>query len=202
MVDLTGQSFSRLTVVGLVRRGPRHWLCKCSCGKDAEVRQDRLLAGRTKSCGCLHRELMLATTRLGHESEYDIWKAMKQRCCNPSSKDYYRYGGRGISMCQRWKLSFNAFLADMGIRPSKNHSIDRIDNDGNYEPGNCRWATASQQARNKRRDQLIEWNGQSLCVRDWERVLGFKRDVVRQRLKAGWSVEDALTAPKAVRNFH
>lgn len=150
--DLTGQVFSRLTVLefaGLRHRQSR-WLCACSCGKEKTVFGGNLKSGATRSCGCLIAETVGNRSRkhgLSKTPEYKVWRAMFQRCEDRSSKSYRRYGGRGISICGRWR-TFENFLADMGKRPSKTHSIDRVNNDGNYEPSNCRWATRKQQYEN------------------------------------------------------
>ena len=169
-LDLVGQRFGRLTVrshAGTSAHGKSLWLCDCNCGNEATTDARCLVSGKTTSCGCLFSEV--ARERLekirqtvphgrlkhGHARartpEYAVWKTMKQRC-SPTSKGYDRelYYARGIRVCARWQASFEAFISDMGPRPSRRHSIDRIDNTGNYEPGNCRWATASEQRRNQR----------------------------------------------------
>lgn len=124
---------------------------------------------------------------------YRTWYAMLQRCQNPRNPVFRRYGGRGITVCDRWQ-SFENFYADMGSRPTPKHSIDRIDNNGNYEPGNCRWATPHEQARNRGDNYLIEWRGETRCLSDWCEVVGLTYSTVKGRLDSGWSVERALTA--------
>lgn len=131
--------------------------------------------------------------------EYRIWAAIRARCLNPNMPGYKHYGGRGIKICQQWN-EFENFLADMGPRPSSRHSIDRYpDNNGHYEPGNCRWATQTQQSRNTRANRLITFRGETHCVREWEEILGFPRNVIAIRLFNGWPEIDALTTPKGVR---
>lgn len=120
---------------------------------------------------------------------------MIRRCENPKTFGFARYGGRGIRVCERWRNSFTAFLADMGERPSASHSLDRINTNGNYEPENCRWATRLQQNRNSRNNTLIEWNGETLCIAEWAERTGISKFVLSMRLLRGWSIERTLTFP-------
>jgi hypothetical protein len=158
-IDLTGQRFSLLIVVGRAdsyrhpdgRCGEARWLCRCHCGAESIVAGSRLRRGTTRSCGC--RRALAPLDRITHgmsrEPEYRSWRAMHQRCSEPRRINWAYYGGRGIRVCSRW-ASFRTFLEDVGRKPSPAHSLDRIDNAGHYEPGNVRWATPSEQARNRR----------------------------------------------------
>lgn len=130
-----------------------------------------------------------------YSSEYSIWMNMRARCRNPKNNRYHLYGARGISVCQRWEVDFLNFLEDMGRRPSTDHSIDRIDNNGNYTPDNCRWATRSEQARNTRSSRFLEFKGRRLTLTEWAQEIGMDRRSLHLRLKSGWSIERALTEP-------
>ena len=170
IIEMIGKTFGRLTVVSLqdtrCANGARVWICRCSCGKNTAVLGCHLRDGHTRSCGCLQEEvakelaydLHRITLRHGESfdgprpsKEYNTWHMMQQRCTNPNAINYSYYGGRGITICERWFNSFENFLIDVGRAPSPKHSIDRIDVNGNYEPGNVQWTTASWQAKNRRR---------------------------------------------------
>jgi hypothetical protein len=182
------------------------WNCLCTlCNTEKAVSSKHLTQAKgTKSCGCLsslkgnpNRFKDKGINGLSHLSEYRIWKGLMTRCLNPKAQSYFRYGGRGITVCKRWlgSTGFHNFLEDMGERPSPKHSIDRIDNNGNYEPGNCRWATAKEQSNNTRRNRVIEYQGRSQTLIQWAREIGINEETLRDRLECNWSVERALTEP-------
>lgn len=160
MVDLNGSQFGRLSVVerdGLVV--PTRWICRCECGVVKSVASSKLTSGNTQSCGCLGRELSADRARkhgLSRSPEYRVYKTMINRCYNEKVVKYPRYGGRGIKVCPEWLASFETFYKDMGPRPSDDHSIERKDNDGDYCPDNCRWATRIEQANNKSNSVLFD----------------------------------------------
>jgi hypothetical protein len=168
MKDLAGYTFDRLTAIQYLGPHPKSraslWLCRCACGNEITVPSTALAFGNTKSCGCLQKEKASAKALrenfrhgLSHTPEWYSWQSMIQRCTNPKHRTYRYWGGRGITVCAEWRYSFPAFLANMGPRPSSKHTLDRINNDGNYAPGNCRWATAKEQISNRRPRQF--WVG-------------------------------------------
>ena len=202
-LKLTGRVFGRLAAIERAPKKPYSgnaaWRCRCECGNERIVLALKLTAGATKSCGCLKAQMAAERRRTHGRSntrEFHAWAAAKQRCTNPNHIAWNDYGGRGIRMCQRWLESFQAFLDDMGAPPSQSHTIDRVNSNGGYEPGNCRWATPAEQARNKRTNRRIEFQGRTMTVAEWERALGFTAGRIKARLLAGWSVERALTAPR------
>lgn len=184
LIDLTNQRFGRLLVLRYT--GKYYWLCLCDCGVTKPVHSYSLRNGDTKSCGCLRREVLSNVRhRLAGTPIHQVWVRMKQRCHNPNNKSFKHYGARGIRVCERWTSSFENFLADMGERPSNRHSIDRIDNDGDYTPENCRWATLKQQANNTRRNRKIEHNGVTKNLNQWASELGMSRATLESRIGVG-----------------
>jgi hypothetical protein len=197
--DLTGRVFGRLTVVARaenIGNWQSRWTCRCSCdGKLVIVRAACITNGGTQSCGCLRQTHGGSGTR-----EYRIWLAMKMRCADQSQDNY---GGRGISVCERWRDSFENFLADMGKCPSPDHSIDRFpDNDGNYEPGNCRWATAIEQMGNTRKNRMLTYKGETKHASEWARLIGMKVGTMMARLRKGWSDEKIIEMPVKHLTWH
>lgn len=190
-----GKKFGRWTVLSFTKRTKHYsyWLCRCDCGVERQVIRNMITGGRSKSCGCLSKELVSARSRrhgLSYSKEYKIWVAMLGRCSNRSNKRYADYGGRGIKVCDRW-LKFDAFYADLGPRPNGG-TLDRIDNDLGYFPENCRWATTKQQSRNKRNSRLITCHGETRCVSEWSEITGLSRNVIFGRLARGWTHEQTI----------
>ncbi len=139
---------------------------------------------------------------LSHTLEYAAWRAMRSRCTDPRNKRFYGYGGRGIRVCPEWDVSFVAFISDMGRRPSSQHSLDRIDNDGNYEPGNCRWATRKEQDANRGNLTLMTWNGETKSVTAWAEVTGLPKHTIYVRVWRGWPADRALSTPNGGKGGH
>jgi hypothetical protein len=212
--DLTGRVFGRLTVIsfshserksGPTKRGYHYfWNCMCSCGKHKVAMGQSLLGGNTQSCGCYAIERAIETQTSADRSyctvhgmhaspEHGNWTAMLQRCRNPNAHGYELYGGRGITVCDRW-LEFSAFFADMGERPTPKHSLDRFpDRNGPYEPGNVRWATQEEQANNTSSNVWLEYDGKRLTIAQWSRATGLQHGTIRARLRAQWPIEQVLS---------
>ncbi len=201
-----GVRYGRLTIVNEAERyrSPgghleRRVVCECDCGNTRTLLLGSIRSGRTTSCGCLANDGTAARNRrnathgMSQSPTFRTWKGMKQRCNYPQHVAYQRYGGRGIKVCDRW-LMFEAFVEDMGERPS-GCSIDRIDNDGNYEPGNCRWATITEQARNKYKNVMLDYGGHTRCVAEWAEETGIQAATIAARIKRGWSAEKIMTQP-------
>lgn len=159
-INIIGERFYNLVVKKFYKSkgGLSYWICQCDCGKEKIIQGGHLKSNSVKSCGCLKGKMIadkIKKHNLSYSSEYKIWANMKDRCYNEKSDNYHNYGGRGIIVCKEWINSFEKFYSDMGKRPSSKHSINRIDNNGNYEPNNCCWATKTQQDRNKRNNRKV-----------------------------------------------
>lgn len=205
--DLTGQKFNHLTVIRYIGRknGRTMWHCLCDCGNEVDVDSSSLKSGNTTACGCRQSEGWGSNKTHGMSGKriYRIWMGIKNRCYYEKNKYYSNYGGRGIRVCDEWLESFENFYKwaiENGY--AKNLTIDRIDNDGNYEPSNCRWVTRIEQMNNTRRNRMIEYNGERKSVTEFAREFEISPELVHGRLNRGWSVKDALTIPKgAVQNY-
>lgn len=204
-LDLTGETFGRLTAIKLSEdrsKGTR-WICECSCGKITTVATNCLRTKNTVSCGCYCAEILSKRRKThGHSGtkEYTAWRHILDRCLNEKSKKYKDYGGRGITICQEWLNNFESFLSHIGYAPTPKHTVDRIDVNGNYEPGNVRWATMKQQANNKTNNRIVDLNdgaGPMTFNQQAER-LNIPRDRVKMRLLYGWSIEEAFKGEKRI----
>lgn len=197
--DVTGQRFGLLTVIKRVendKQGNSRWLCKCDCENTAIVSGKDLQRAHTKSCGCLHEKHSKSQTRL-----YRVWRGMKTRCLNSKYPYYSNYGGRGVQVCEEWKNDFQTFY-DWAMKNGYNEkakrgecTLDRIDNNGNYEPNNCRWTTNKQQSRNRRTNHLLTYKGKTQNIIQWVEETGISRSVFVSRLQNGWNMEKIIKTP-------
>lgn len=198
--DLLGLRFGRLIVISHqgISRGHHTWECKCDCGGVCVVASGNLRSGNTRSCGCLSSETTSERNRthgMSDSKEYKTWRSMLDRCSKPSQVSFERYGGRGITVCERWKNSFEHFLSDMGMMPSPEYTIERNDSNGNYEPTNCRWATKIEQANNKRNTVWVDVAGVKRSAAEWSRLTGISGCSIRRRIQKGWKPLDAISLP-------
>ena len=191
--DLSGMRFGSLLVLGLseITKKSSYWFCKCDCGNIVRVRSSGFKQNKLKSCSCSYA---VDWNDDGIRAAHSAWNAMLQRCTNVKNKHYHDYGGRGITVCDRW-LKFKNFIEDMGPRPERGLTFDRIDNNKGYCKENCRWATWTVQANNKRNNHYLTHDGISLTVSQWSKRLGIERQVIQCRITLGWTTERALTYP-------
>ena len=194
--NLTGIKFGLLEAKKF--SPPRKWFCVCDCGNEIEVFTDNLTRNHTKSCGC-NKAQFVTNSKLRHgkadgkNKVYTAWHNMKDRCSNQNNKDYINYGGRGISVCETW-LTFERFYKDMGEPPSKKHTLERVDVNGDYSPQNCEWATSSVQRNNQRRSKKYEFQGESHSLIEWCNIKNMPYARLAQRVeKLGWDFERAIT---------
>jgi len=202
LIDLTGKKSGYLTVLSKSKNqtnaGQPKWVCRCCCGELIEAPGPALRRQSIKSCGCMKSDLIRAASTkwiVRPKQVYTAWNTMRARCYDANNHAYKRYGGRGIRVCPSWLASFDAFLRDMGEPPTDDHSIDRIDNDGNYSPENCRWATRKQQARNRRSSRIVTAFGESKPLAAWaeDARCKVKYGTLKRRLRIGLEPEDAIT---------
>lgn len=188
--DLTGTKFGFLTIKkfnGYKTNYTQFWECLCDCGNTIIVSKPNLTNNHTKSCGCYKNYKHCTTHKMADSRVYNIWIGMKQRCNNPNYAPFNGYGARGIKVCDRWLESFENFLADIGEPPTAKHSIDRIDNNGDYELSNCRWATQTQQANNKRNTLIIEYKNEKKPFQEWCRIFNINNKTAYSRFSTyGW----------------
>lgn len=185
LIDITGQRYGRLVVTAMLPN--KKCECLCDCGNLSTPLRADVRKGHTTTCGCSKEHHGMSGSK-----EYMIWVSIIKRCCNPHDKDYERYGGRGITVCDEWRHSFEAFYKDMGARPDDCQTIDRINNNGNYEPGNCRWTTWKRQNRNTSRTIMIDYHGLSLPLCDVADLAGIPVGMLRRRYYDGWAIDRML----------
>ena len=207
MQDLTGQKFGKLKVLELhhrertYKKGKKngfrnYYLCQCECGGTKIVRSDGLTSGDTSSCGCIKTVPVHTTHNLSNHRLYYIWKNIKSRCTNRNNKRYKDYGNRGILICNEWINNFSNFYNwAMANNYKDSLTIDRIDNNGNYEPSNCRWVTMKANCNNKRNNHLVTYNGKTNTLMEWSEVLKMPYSTLKRRLQRGWSVDKSFTTP-------
>lgn len=190
-LELSNRKYGKLIVIKRSKKRPTHWVCLCDCGNSTEVHGGHLRHGHTTSCGCYKREVG-RTHGMSGTPEYITWENIVQRTTNPNHPQFKYWGGRGITMCDRWLNSFENFYDDMGDKPN-NLTIDRIDNNKGYYPENCRWATMKEQNLNTRRTTKITYNNITMSKSEWANYLGIKYITVCSRFSRGWSIEKALS---------
>lgn len=224
--DYTGEKYGRLTVIGLDKercfysngRSCKKWVCRCDCGNIVSLTTSEFVYGKTKSCGCLKREMdimrinFIDRTTHGECSNgektrlFRIWCGIKNRCNNPNNNIYKYYGGRGIQVCDEWAndyLTFKSWALLNGYKDDENNplTIDRIDVDKDYSPDNCRWTTRKEQANNKRNNTFLEYNNEVRTIAEWSSIIGINQATIWRRINVqGWSIEDALALPLYVRH--
>lgn len=209
MIDLAGKRFGRLVVLGYTGKQQQGktkiifvptWLCLCDCGNRVLVEGGNLKSGKSQSCGCVRAENLINNPPSfihggTYMTEYSVWRGMIQRCLNPNCSNFPRYGGRGIKICPQWR-DFTVFLADVGKRPGPEYSLDRIDNDGDYEPGNVAWRTDKDQANNRNSNTHVTYQEETKTLAQWSDQLGIKLNTLAYRIyTAGWTIERAFSTP-------
>ena len=208
-IDITGQRFGRLVAIRYEGSDPRKrrsiWRYACDCGGVRVTSMDSVKDGSVKGCSdCFVERCRVVGSMASHpkrggkkarSAECTAWRGMRHRCHDKGDKEFRNYGARGITVCDRWRYDFKAFLADMGPRPSPNHSLDRINVNGNYEPSNCRWATRKEQCRNTRFNRNLTLGGVTRCVAEWAEITGISAYTISGRVARGWNDERILTTP-------
>jgi hypothetical protein len=204
MINLSGQTFGKLTVIRYHGRrgakGSHAWVCRCECGSEKVIQGRAMNGGGTVSCGCFAKSRIANAntkhglhTRANRHPLFDVWRSMRRRCYNRKTHNWHLYGARGIAVCERWRKSFAAFVEDMGPRPSGGYTIERRDNNGNYTPENCYWATMKTQSNNRRNNRAFEHGGRTLTLSQWAEVARIKNATISERLKRGWPFAKAIT---------
>lgn len=202
LIDLTSKVYGHLKVLhkakGIDPKYPS-WECQCECGKIVIKRGVNLKQQPNISCGCARSKYYHSVHGGCGTKEYHSWQSMKSRCLNENDPNYIHYGGRGVTVCDEWRESFDAFRQSMGLAPSPNHSVERDDVNGNYEPSNCRWATQKEQNDNRRDTFRVTYNGVTKSVTKWSVETGISVGAIKHRIKVGWDIGEALTR-KSIRS--
>lgn len=203
--DLTDMVFGKLTVIKFDHQKKSdyslYWLCRCECGNEKIINGHSMKTGMQKSCGCERNKTQFVRKHgLSNTYEYLCWIGIKARIKNADG-NHSQYVLKGITMDEEWQISFEAFLSHIGNAPTRKHTVDRIDNSGNYEPGNVRWATRKEQNRNLDKNVILEYNGEKKCAAEWSEIFGFKENLIYNRLKAEWPVEKILSTPVRIRKY-
>ena len=200
-LNLKGKEFNYLLVQkrsGSNKQGRSTWECLCKCGTTIIATGSLLVSGNVQSCGCFKIEKMKIngkqrrTHGMKKTPEYTAWRNMKDRCYNKKDKNFKTYGGRGITVCEQWRNSFENFLKDMGKKPSKKHSLDRVDNNKGYSPDNCKWVTMQEQSNNRRSNKRISFQGITMTIAQWARFRGITYPALAQRIRNNWDIAKAL----------
>lgn len=208
-INILGKQFGDWKVIGDDKTSTYKVSCQCVCGVIKAVDSYTLRKGLSKGCGCKSYVMnrakahkAITTHGMSKSPEFNAWRSMKQRCYDTNVKNYYNYGGRGITVCDGWLDSFETFYNDIGPRPSSKYSIDRIDNDGNYEPGNVKWSTKSEQLLNRRLTVLLSFEGTTYTVDELAQKTGLRSSVIRDRLRYNWPVERIISTPTKAGNYY
>lgn len=194
---LSGSKFGKLQVLNQITKlnNVAYSECICDCGKTITILSSKILKGVFRSCGCIHKSRLLKRHGFTDDPTWRVWCGMIDRCTKSYRREYKYYGGRGITVCDRWRESFLNFLSDMGERPSLKHTIDRIDNDSEYSPGNCRWTTMYEQVQNRAVTRKILFNGQIKPLKVWCKELSLHFTSIDYRIRNGWDIDRALSTP-------
>lgn len=200
--DIAGKKFGRLTAIepiGKTKNRATIWACRCDCGQSVSILRSNLLNGFSQSCGCLQKELLSKRIRTHGMTDtrlYYVWRQMKDRCYRPKNSHYYCYGAKNIAVCDEWRSDFKTFYDwAMSHGYEEGLTLDRIDNDGNYCPENCRWVPYIKQMQNTSRNVYLTYDGRTLCVSEWSRIMNINKATLESRIKKGWDLERALTTP-------
>ncbi len=198
-----GQEFNDWTIICKDETRKQHCICKCVCGTIKSIYRYNLISNKSRCCGCRPPVIKNPSSEYSRHELYGTWNKMCKRCDSPENSSYKNYGARGISVCDKWRNSFLSFVEDMGPKPTPKHTVDRIDNNGNYCPENCRWATPKEQGRNTRKNRFLTFKGNKKTISEWAEELDISESTLRCRLdRFGWTIKKALTTPPDEDNYN